>query len=158
MKIFLWRIINDIIAVRSELHIRGIKCPILCATCCFKIETTTHTFMGCPRLNIRFQDKSEMKFKDCIINIWHGESSLFNSYNSKYLVYSKEIDFWEQRHIPEEESIVKSTNCIRYYQQAASSLTLSRISYSENQTTSVVVNPIWELARVEQANSRSSQR
>jgi hypothetical protein len=41
------------------------------------------------------------------------------------LVYSKEIDFWEQRHIPEEQSIVKSTNCIRYYQQAASSLTQS---------------------------------
>jgi hypothetical protein len=47
-KTLLWRILNNSLPIRNELHTRGVNCSLLCPRCNSKLETLTHLFMDCP--------------------------------------------------------------------------------------------------------------
>lgn len=73
IKVLTWRILNDIIPVRTELCKRGVQCPLLFPVCLATGETINHTFIGFDRekriwfgskLNLNFRNIKEANLKE----------------------------------------------------------------------------------------------
>lgn len=72
-KDFLWRVLNEVVPVRHQLHNKGLAIDMFCPRCVTKIETLNHSLMECPyarkvwfgsTLNIKFPDYTEYNFSD----------------------------------------------------------------------------------------------
>jgi hypothetical protein len=101
-KFLLWRIIQRVVPVRSELGKRGVPCNILCPRCLLKEETLDHIFMKCQHAaKIWFGSKLGILFDHIHINISEWIIYALNNLNEEDLIYMVAIVYgiWYARNL-----------------------------------------------------------
>jgi hypothetical protein len=127
----LWRILNDVVPVRSALSKRGIQCSIICPSCSRSEETISHAFVNCPSvskvwfgtsLNIKFPQQDLINFKEWLIYVIQSTKEEEIIIQIAAIIYN----IWQARNslvfdnhkVTEEDIINRAYRNIQDYQSA----------------------------------------
>lgn len=141
-KTILWRILNNSLPLTAELNKKGIICSPICPRCQTKIETMDHVFLTCPysvkvwfgsSLNINFEKQQTINFQDWLYDtiLNKDEEVTIQTVAIIYNIwFARNLKFYEDRLIPEEDIILHAAKSVTYFKHAT---IITRIPYISDQ-------------------------
>jgi hypothetical protein len=146
-KVFLWRVIQGAIPVKSKLNSRGVQCNILCPKCLEKEENIDHAFMKCHFASrVWFGSKLGVNFSNSQISFTEWLIHTINSISTDDLCYVAAITYslWFARNqqvfdlisIDDGHVIDRANRSLKEYQNALENGNLNSFNTTQNRTTS----------------------
>jgi hypothetical protein len=145
-KVFLWRVLQGAIPVRSMLNIKGVQCNILCPRCLEKEETIDHAFMKCQFASrIWFGSKLGVNFNNNQIGFIEWLTHAINNLNKEDISYVAAIAYsiWFARNQQvfnltciDDDHVINCVNLsIQDYTSALNSLNPNKSLQSQHSST-----------------------
>jgi hypothetical protein len=128
-KVFLWRVIQGAIPVKSQLNLRGVQCNILCPRCLEKEETIDHAFMKChfasrvwfgSKLGVNFNNihTSFIEWLTHAINFLNEDDISYVAAITYSLWFARNQQVFDLRCMEDEHVINRANLSIQEYQSA----------------------------------------
>jgi hypothetical protein len=146
-KVFLWRVIQGAIPVKSKLNSRGVQCNIICPRCLEKEETIDYAFMKChfasrvwfgSKLGVNFNN-SQISFTEWLIHTINSLPADDISYVvavTYSLWFARNQQVFDLTSIEDEQVINRANRSIQEYQSALAIGNPNISNQNQHRTTS----------------------